>query len=319
MNNDNDKAIDLLLTQPVPEAIDARLIQSYRVHRLYQQDQPQRLLEEVGASIRGVVTGGAKGLSNALMDQLPALEIIAISGIGTDAVDLAHAAARNVHVTTTPGVLTDDVADMAMGLIISTLRRLGEGERLVRHGQWGRVNLPLARKVSGIELGIVGLGRVGHAIARRAAAFDMRIAYTDLREQPECGYRFVGDLQALARSVDVLVLAASADDGKAIVTAEVLDALGPDGYLINVARGKLVDEEALVEALRERRIAGAGLDVFVDEPHVPAALCDLDQVSLQPHRASATLQTRLEMGRLVLLNLEACFRGELPPHRVVRG
>jgi hydroxypyruvate reductase len=201
-----------------------------------------------------------------------------------------------------------------MGLIINTLRRLGEGERLVRDGLWGTVNLPLARKVSGSALGIVGLGQVGKAIARRAAAFDMHIAYNGRREQHGCGYRFVADLVELARSVDVLVVAASADGGKVLVSAEVLDALGPQGYLINVARGKLVDEDALVEALRERRIAGAGLDVFVDEPHVPPALCDLNQVSLQPHRGSATLQTRLEMGQMVLDNLAACFRGEVPPN-----
>lgn len=318
MPHDNRATIDLLLTQPVPDAIDDVLMREYRVHRLYQHAHPQRLLDEVGGRIRGVVTGGAKGLSNALMDQLPALEIIAISGIGTDAVDLARAAERNIHVTTTPGVLTDDVADMAIGLIIATLRRLGEGERLVRDGLWGTVNLALARKVSGIDLGIVGLGRVGQAIARRAAAFDMRIAYCDRQEKPESGYRYVSDLRELARSVDVLVLAASADDGKAIVTREVLEALGPQGYLINVARGKLVDEQALVEALREQRIAGAGLDVFVDEPNVPPALRDLAQVSLQPHRASATLQTRQQMGQIVLDNLAACFRGELPPQRVTR-
>ncbi|RRV47718.1 2-hydroxyacid dehydrogenase [Pseudomonas sp. p106] len=314
MNNDNTAAVELLLTQPVPDAIDAQLVSAYQVHRLYRHDNPQQLLDEVGPRIRGVVTGGAKGLANALMDQLPALQIIAISGIGTDAVDLHHAAKRGIHVTTTPGVLTDDVADMAMGLIINTLRRLGEGERLVRDGLWGTVNLPLARKVSGSALGIVGLGQVGKAIARRAAAFDMHIAYNGRREQHGCGYRFVADLVELARAVDVLVVAASADGGKVLVSAEVLDALGPQGYLINVARGKLVDEGALVEALRERRIAGAGLDVFVDEPHVPPALCDLNQVSLQPHRGSATLQTRLEMGQMVLDNLAACFRGEVPPN-----
>ncbi|MCQ9616433.1 2-hydroxyacid dehydrogenase [Paenalcaligenes niemegkensis] len=313
----NNNVIDVLLTQAVPAPIDQALECNYQVHRLYQSPEPERLLEEVGARIRGVVTGGAKGLSNALMDRLPALEIIAISGIGTDAVDLYHAAQRKVHVTTTPGVLTDDVADMALGLIISTLRRLGEGERLVRDGLWGRRDLPLARKVSGIDLGIVGLGRVGQAIARRAVAFDMRVAYTDRGEKPECGYRFVADLEVLAAEVDVLVLAASADGAKAIITREVLDALGPNGYLVNVARGKLVDEAELVLALREERIAGAGLDVFVDEPSVPVALFELPQVTLQPHRASATLQTRLEMGQMVLQNLEACFRGQLPPHRVL--
>lgn len=313
----NQNTIDVLLTQPVPEAIDAELVAAYQVHRLYQHEHPQQLLAEVGPRIRGVVTGGAKGLSNALMDQLPALEIIAISGIGTDAVDLRHAASRGIQVTTTPGVLTADVADLAMGLIISTLRRLGEGERLVRDGLWGTVNLGLARKVSGIELGIVGLGAVGKAIAKRASAFDMRIAYNGRHEQPGSGYRFEADLVALARSVDVLVLAASADGGQVLVTREVLEALGPDGYLVNVARGKLVDEDALVEALREGRIAGAGLDVFVDEPYVPPALRDLNQVSLQPHRGSATLQTRLEMGAMVLNNLKACFAGEVPPNGVI--
>jgi len=311
----NQNTIDVLLTQPVPEAIDAQLVAAYQVHRLYQQANPQQLLDEVGPRIRGVVTGGAKGLSNALMDQLPALEIIAISGIGTDAVDLRHAASRGIHVTTTPGVLTADVADMALGLIISTLRRLGEGERLVRDGLWGTVTLPLARKVSGIDLGIVGLGQVGKAIARRAAAFDMRIAYHGRREQPGSGYRYEADLVELARSVDVLVVAASADGGQVLVTAEVLEALGPQGYLINVARGKLVAEAALVEALREGRLAGPGLDVFVDVPPVPPALRDLNQASLQPHRGSATLQTRLEMGQMVLDNLAACFRGEIPPSR----
>ncbi|HHW1690090.1 TPA: 2-hydroxyacid dehydrogenase [Pseudomonas aeruginosa] len=317
--NSNDHAVDLLLTQPVPDAIDEVLVQEYRVHRLYEANDTEAFLDEVGPKIRGVVTGGAKGLSNALMDRLPQLEIIAISGIGTDAVDLVEAADRGIFVTTTPGVLTDDVADMAFGLIISTLRRLGEGDRLVRDGLWGRVAQPLARKVSGINLGIVGLGRVGHAVAKRARAFDMRVFYSDHKEQPNSDYQFIPDLRELAQVVDVLVLAASADDGKAIITPDVLKALGPEGYLINVARGKLVDEGALVEALLERRIGGAGLDVFVDEPNVPTALFELPQVTLQPHRASATVQTRLEMGQIVLQNLKAYFRGELPPHRVAAG
>lgn len=316
MNHDNATRIDVLLTQPVPDAIDAQLVSLYHVHRLYLHADPQAFLNDVGPRIRGVVTGGAKGLSNTLIDQLPALDIIAISGIGTDAVDLSYAASRGIEVTTTPGVLTDDVADLAMGLIISTLRRLGEGERWVREGRWRTANPALARKVSGSSLGILGLGQVGKAIARRAAAFDMHIAYHGRHEQPDCGYRYVADRVELARSVDVLVVAASADGGDVLVDADVLDALGPEGYLINVARGKLVDEAALVDALRERRIAGAGLDVFVDEPHVPEALCGLDQVTLQPHRGSATLQTRLEMGEKVLNNLAACFRGELPPDRV---
>lgn len=298
---------DILLTQPVPAPIDARLLHSYNVHRLYQADDQDALLNAVGPRIRGVVTGGAKGLSNALMDRLPNLQIIAISGIGTDAVDLDHAAERGVRVTTTPGVLTDDVADMAMGLLIMTLRDLAVGERIVRTGQWGKVNQPLARKVSGTRIGIVGLGQVGHAIARRAQAFGMSIQYNDLREQPQTGYRFFADLLELARNSDALVLAASADQGRAIITAPVLEALGPQGYFINVARGKLVDEDALIAALQTGTIAGAGLDVFANEPHVPEALRALDNVVLQPHRASATEQTRLAMGEIVLSHLQACF------------
>jgi len=309
---------DVLLTQPVPAPIDAQLVQHYNVHRLYEAPDQEAFLAERGGSIRAVVTGGVKGLSNAIMDRLPALELIAISGIGTDAVDLVHAAQRGVQVTTTPGVLTDDVADMAMGLLIMTLRDLGKGERIVRAGQWGHVAQPLARKVTGVRLGIVGLGRVGHAIAARAKAFNMSIGYTDLREQPDSGYGFVPDLLELARQSDVLVLAASADQGTAIITSEVLEALGPEGYLINVARGKLVDEDALIAALSDRVIAGAGLDVFVDEPNVPEQLRALENVVLQPHRASATEQTRLAMGEIVLANLQACFAGEPLPTAVSR-
>lgn len=308
--------IDILLTQPVPEAIDSQLLQLYRVHRLYEAADPQVFLAEHGAAIRAVVTGGAKGLPNAIMDRLPALQLIAISGIGTDAVDLVHAAERGVQVSTTPGVLTDDVADMALGLLIMTLRDLGTGERIVRAGQWGKVNQPLARRVSGIDLGIVGLGRVGHAIAQRAKAFGMRIHYTDHKVQPDSGYQFEADILALARRCDVLMVAASADQGEALITSEVLQALGPQGYLINVARGKLVDEQALVAALQARVIAGAGLDVFADEPNVPSALYDLDNVVLQPHRGSATAQTRLAMGEMVLVNLKACFSGDPVPNAV---
>lgn len=309
---------DILLTQPVPPLIDEQLTQLYQVHRLYEAPDQEAFLTDCGRRIRAVVTGGVKGLSNAVMDRLPALELIAISGIGTDAVDLVHAAHRGVQVSTTPGVLTDDVADMAMGLLIMTLRELGKGERIVRAGQWGSVTQPLARKVTGIRLGIVGLGRVGHAIATRARAFNMKISYTDLREQPDSGYDFVPDLLKLAELSDVLILAASADQGNAIITSEVLHALGRDSYLINVARGKLVDEHALIAALSEGVIAGAGLDVFVDEPNVPQALRNLDNVVLQPHRASATEQTRLAMGEIVLANLKACFLKEPLPTAVGR-
>lgn len=315
-NNTAQQKTHILLTQAVPGPIDEILVRDYRVHRLYQASEPQKMLADIGPLIEGVVTGGAKGLSREIMECLPALKIVAVSGIGTDAVDLAYAAKNGIYVTTTPGVLTDDVADMALGLLISTLRQMSEGEQVLRAGRWPQTNLPLARKVSGTTVGIIGMGRVGQAIAKRVAAFDARILYTDLVPIAALDYTFVADIHALAQEVDVLVLAASADSGKVIISESVLEALGPEGYFINVARGKLVDEAALLDALTHKRIAGAGLDVFAHEPHVPEGFFTLNNVTLQPHRASATVQTRLEMGNIVLANLAACFSGKVPPHRV---
>ncbi|SAL02641.1 D-isomer specific 2-hydroxyacid dehydrogenase [Caballeronia pedi] len=303
---------DVLLINPVLASLDRELSARYTVHRYYEHADKAGFLREVAHGIGGVVTGGATGISNALMDALPALRIVAINGIGTDAVDLTYARARGIHVSTTPGVLTDDVADLAIGLLISACRGLCVGDAYVRDGEWGKSGLPLARKFSGMKVGIVGLGRVGRAIAQRAAAFGCPIAYTDLREIADVRYRFVADLHDLARESDALILAASADDAEGIVDAAVLDALGPDGYLINVARGKLVNEADLVQALEEKRIAGAGLDVFVDEPNVPAALYALKNVVLQPHRASATVETRTAMGDIVLASLASSFAGERP-------
>jgi len=315
-NKTDQQKAHILLTQAVPDPIDEILMRDYHVHRLYQASDAKQMLAEIGQLIEGVVTGGAKGLSREIMQCLPALKIVAVSGIGTDAVDLAYAAEKRIFVTTTPGVLTDDVADMALGLLISTLRQMSEGEQVVRAGRWPQTNLPLARKVSGTTVGIIGMGRVGQAIAQRVAAFNTRILYTDLGPIAALDYTFVADIHSLAQEVDVLILAASADGGQVIINASVLEALGPQGYFINVARGKLVDESALLAALREKRIAGAGLDVFANEPHVPEGFFTLNNVTLQPHRASATVQTRLEMGNIVLENLAACFSGQLPPHRV---
>lgn len=304
---------DILLIQPVLPSLDRQLAERYTLHRHYEHADHVGYLREVGALIQGVVTGGAAGIRNAVMDALPNLKIVAINGIGTDAVDLDYARRRGLHVSTTPGVLTDDVADLALGLLLSACRGLCTGDRHVRDGQWGRApGLPLARKFSGMRVGIVGLGRVGRAIATRAAAFGCPIAYTDLRAIDGVPYRFVSDLTQLATDSDALVLAASADNAEGIVDARVLDALGPDGYLINVARGKLVNEADLVRALAERRIAGAGLDVFVDEPNVPPELFGMQNVVLQPHRASATVQTREAMGEIVLASLEASLAGRRP-------
>ncbi|MFL9903094.1 2-hydroxyacid dehydrogenase [Paraburkholderia fungorum] len=303
---------EVLLINPVLPALDEQLSALYIVHRYYQHADKRGFLREVGPVITGVVTGGASGISNEVMDALPALRIIAINGIGTDAVDLAYARVRGIHVSTTPGVLTDDVADLAIGLLISVCRGLCVGDEYVRGGQWGKSALPLARKFSGMKVGIVGLGRVGRAIATRAAAFGCSISYTDLRAIDDVPYRFVPGLRQLAGESDALILAASADEAEGIINADVLDALGPDGYLINVARGKLVNEADLVQALATNRIAGAGLDVFVDEPNVPTELYSFTNVVLQPHRASATVQTRVAMGEIVLASLAATFAGRRP-------
>jgi hydroxypyruvate reductase len=296
----------VLLINPVLPWIDEALRDRYLVHHYYAQTDKGGFLKEVGSTVRGVVTGGASGIGSDLMRALPALEIVAVNGIGTDAVDLEQARARGIHVS------TDDVADLAIGLLISSTRALGTSERYLRTGQWGQRTLPLARRFSGMKIGIVGMGRVGRAIALRASAFGCPISYTDLKPMTDVPYRFVPQLIELARSSDALVLAASADDAEEIVNAEALEALGPNGYLINIARGKLVNEEHLVYALESGIIAGAGLDVFVDEPNVPSALLKIDAAVLQPHRGSATVETRSDMGRIVLDSLADAFAGRRP-------
>ena len=302
---------EIILVESMMPAIEAALDAAYTVHRLASAPDRDRMVAEVGPRVRAVVTGGGTGVSNAVVDACPELGIIAINGVGTDAVDLEHARARGVRVTNTPGVLTDDVADLAMGLLLAASRRMMVGDRFVRAGQWPTGKLPLARKATGKRLGILGLGRIGEAIAVRAAGFGMSIAYTNRKPRADVPYRFVASLEDLARDSDILVVAASAGpDSKNLVGRAVLDALGPEGILVNVARGSVVDEPELVAALVEGRLGGAGLDVFANEPQVPEALFALDNVVLQPHQASATLETRKEMGELVLANLTAFFAGQ---------
>lgn len=309
---------EIVLVEPMMPAIEAALDAAYAVHRLSQAPDRARLVAEVGPRVRAVVTGGATGVGNAVVDACPNLGIIAINGIGTDAVDLEHARARGIRVTTTPGVLTDDVADLAIGLMIAASRRMMVGDRFVRAGAWPGGKLPLARKVTGKCLGIVGLGRIGLAIAERAVGFGMRIAYSNRKPREDVPYRHVASVEDLARDSDVLVIAASGGPAtRNLIGRAVLDALGPDGILVNVARGSVVDEPALVAALAEGRLGAAGLDVFADEPHVPEALFALDNVVLQPHQASATIETRTAMGELVLANLAAFFAGKPLPTAVV--
>ena len=245
------------------------------------------------------------------MAQLPSLEMVSIMGVGYDGVDVATALTRSVVVTHTPNVLNDEVADLAIGLMLSVARRIPQADQYVRSGRWATEGaMPLARKVSGARLGIVGLGRIGQAIADRAAAFGMSIAYTARSAKPGLAYQFYASALALAAEVDFLVVITPGGAGTFhMINAEVLKALGSKGYLINVARGSVVDEAALVDALQKGVIAGAGLDVFEKEPHPLEALRKLDNVVLTPHMASATRETRQAMADLAVANLQAHFAG----------
>jgi lactate dehydrogenase-like 2-hydroxyacid dehydrogenase len=261
-------------------------------------------------AVRVAVTSGLWGVRAEHLDRLPNLGAVVNFGVGYDTTDVAEARRRGVVVSNTPGVLTDCVADTTVWLVLDTMRRLSAADRFVRRGEWEAGRVPaLARRVTGARVGILGLGRIGQAVARRLAGFDTDLAYTGRSEKPGVPYRFVPDLVDLAREVDVLVVAAAGgDSSRHLVDRTVLDALGPDGFLVNVARGSVVDEEALVAALEAGRLAGAGLDVFADEPHVPEALLARDDVTLLPHVGSGTVETREAIGELALANVHQFLR-----------
>ncbi|MBP0618878.1 2-hydroxyacid dehydrogenase [Cupriavidus consociatus] len=299
----------------IPAAND-ELATRYRVHKFFEIADQGAWLREHGAAIEAVITGGHTGISRAMLEQLPALKVVAVNGVGTDAVDLAYCRERGLPVTATLGALTEDVADLAIGLLIAACRNICAVDRFVRDGQWELhpqpSAIPLARRFSGMRVGIAGMGRVGRAVATRAAAFGCDIRYTDLHRMDDVPYAFVADLRQLAHDSDALVLCAAADKAEGIVDAAVLDALGPRGYLVNVARGRLVNEADLAEAVAAGRIAGAALDVFVDEPRVPLTLRQSDRTTLQAHRASATWETRTAMAQMVLDSVAQALAGNRP-------
>ncbi len=294
---------------PFSTHLESGLKSRFDVIRWFETDPAEQAawLQQHAAAVRAVVTGGHIGCPSALMQSLPGLAVISINGVGVDKVDLALARSRGVRVTTTPGVLTEDVADLAVGLVIALLREIPTGDAYVRAGAWRNGDRPLARKVSGRHFGIVGLGQIGLAIARRLAPFGP-VAYTGPAPK-DVPFDYHADATALAQAVDVLVLACPAIAAtRRMVNAQVLAALGPQGYLVNVARGSVVDEAALIQALEQRTIAGAALDVFEAEPEVPARLRECPRVVLTPHVASATVETRLRMADLVLENLDASLQ-----------
>lgn len=271
-------------------------------------------LAEHAADVRVVVASGHPGLDADTMAALPNLEAIVNYGAGVDSIDLDEAKRRGIGVSNTPDVLTDTVADTAVGLILMTLRRFGAADRYVREGRWARDGpFPYARDVSGLQVGILGLGRIGSAVATRLRGFDCAIAYHNRHRIDGSPYRYAGSPAQLAESVDVLVVATTGDHKtRNLVDHTVLEALGPEGYLINIARGSVVDQDALVELVSGGGLAGAGLDVFVDEPDVPTDLLGLDNVVLFPHIGSATARTRRAMALLAIRNLESYLdTGEL--------
>jgi len=270
------------------------------------------VLREARDDVRGLaVVGGHGRIDGALMQQLPKLEIISSFGVGYDHVDAVEAARRGVVVTNTPDVLTAEVADLAMCLLLSTLRQIPQVDRYLRAGKWPSGNYPLTATLRERKVGILGLGRIGKAIARRLDATDVTVEYHGRHAQAGVPYRYHASLVEMARSCDVLMVVASGGpETHHLVNAEVLEALGPDGVLINVGRGSVVDEKALIEALQNKTILSAGLDVFENEPQVPAELIAMDHVVLLPHVGSASVYTRKAMAQLVVDNLVSWFDGK---------
>ena len=297
----------VLQVGPLQPSLAQTLKDGYAVYVLPEEPaEREEFLASHGGEITAVVTSGRFGVDAQLMAALPNLGAVVNFGVGYDTTDIDAAASRGVVVSNTPDVLTECVADTAVGLMIDTLRQFSASDRYVRAGRWPVDGMyPLTRQVSTTKVGIIGLGRIGTAIAKRLSAFGCEISYHNRREVEESPYTYVGSPAELAQGVDVLIVAAAGGAStQRLVSREVIDALGADGYLVNIARGSVVDEEALVSALVDGRLAGAGLDVFTDEPQVPEALLKLDNVVVLPHVASGTVETRAAMEELTLRNLD---------------
>jgi lactate dehydrogenase-like 2-hydroxyacid dehydrogenase len=301
----------LLMTGAYPQWDMEALEQDYEVLRLYESGDPDALIVSNSADIRAIATRGDLGASGALMQKLTNLEIVSVFGVGTDGVDFAHTRSRAIKVTNTPDVLTDDVADIAVALLLAAARLVPHGDRLVRSGNWPKGGLPLVTRVHGKKVGIVGMGRIGSSVAKRLSGFDCEISYFARSKKPGSTFRFEPDLTALAADSEFLIVTLTGGEGtKNMIDAGVLTALGADGIFVNVSRGTTVDETALIEALQDKTIKAAGLDVFWNEPSINPALFTLDNTVLHPHHASGTVETRRAMGKLVRDNLAAHFAGK---------
>lgn len=301
----------LALMSLLPEQM-AWLEDNFNVVKLYKEANPEGVLQTVKDDVQGVIAMMNNPVRENLIAALPNLEIISLYSVGYDNVDLDAAAARHITVTNTPDLVTDDTADTGVALLLAVSRRIVEMDAFVRVGRWqNAVRVPLGNALKNKKAGIVGLGRIGQAIAWRLTAFDMNISYYGKTEKPDFAYRYYDDLIRMASDVDYLIL--SCPGGEAtyhLIDRDVLAALGEKGFLINVARGSVVDEAALVESLHNKVIAGAGLDVYENEPDVPQELKSMDNVVLLPHIGTATVETRSAMGELVVDNLLAHFSGK---------
>jgi lactate dehydrogenase-like 2-hydroxyacid dehydrogenase len=302
---------ELLITGPMYPPTLAELEQTYTAHRLWTAPDRDALLAAVAARVTAVASSNSGGIDAGTIAKLPKLGVIAHFGVGYDTVDVDAAQARKIPVTNTPDVLTEEVADLALALLLATVRRVPQGDRYVRDGQWLKAPMALTESVQGKTLGIIGMGRIGRAIAKRAEAFNLRIAYQGPNRKNDVSWPYFADPVALAKESDLLIAACPGGEAtRGLVSRAVIEALGPKGTFVNIARGSVVDETALVDALKEGRLGSAGLDVFADEPRVPHAFFAMDNVVLQPHVASATHLTRKAMGQLVIDNLAAFFAGK---------
>jgi lactate dehydrogenase-like 2-hydroxyacid dehydrogenase len=313
-------SVDILMMGPMRLVEQGLAEPEFMLHRLWQHGDRDRFLHEIGPKIRGVVAySGAAPVDARMFAALPNLEIVGNMGVGYDSIDIGLAEKRGIIVTNAGSVNAVDVAEHAFGLILDVARDIASGDRYVRAGRWAKEGRkPVTHRVSGRKLGIVGMGHIGLEIARRAAAFDMPVYYHNRSRRADTAHIYVDSVVELARLVDVLVVATPGGEGtRHLVDRAAIAALGPDGIIVNIARGTVIDEAALVEALIAKRIAGAGLDVFADEPNVPPALFELDTVVLQPHQSGATHEGIAAAVGVLIANLQNHFAGKPIVNRVV--
>ncbi|KAJ0680240.1 putative hydroxyphenylpyruvate reductase [Helianthus annuus] len=306
-----DKKPGVWLTCPMSQYLQQQLTTHFPLFKSWEIPSKQDFFNHQSHSIRAVVGNGVHGADSDLIESLPCLEIISSHSSGLDKIDLVKCVEKGIRVTSTPDMLTEEVADLAVLLILATVRKICACDRFVRNGLWKQRDFGLTTKVSGKSVGIIGLGRIGSAIAKRLKSFTSQICYYSRSEKPNTGYKYYPNVIELASNCEILVIACSLTKATHhIVNREVIDALGPNGFLINIGRGAHIDEPELVTALVEGRLGGAGLDVFEHEPDVPVQLIDLDNVVLSPHVGTCTVETRKAMADLVVANLVAHFSNE---------